>query len=772
MIKTAKRLYDLGFAVHWLKPDSKAPVKGGWSNPTRDDFKLVKQEYRAGYGLGVRLGEASNLGDGFLAVIDLDVKSTDPKHYAEAIEIIDREFPGLRDSAPFVATGRGNGSGHYYVKTEKQVQSGKLGSSSEEVEVYSPSSEINTRQQSLVSAERLKEGFRSKKAWEVEFMSARKQVVLPPTLHADTKKPYIWVRPITSAISVPLVRTDGVERRQTKGRPLGTHTIMDFKAVAVDLVGSSLSDKIVDMIINGTGVSDFSAACFSATLAMIKAGFKDVEILSVLTDRENSLGNTAYAHRGHTKSRKAAAAWVRDYCIAKAHNIVDADKVFESEVVVSELLTDEQAAAQCKELTEGDSWENKISRTGRYGDGPPAKTLENVELILVNAVAPDVIKRDVFAYRDAYGCDTPWGGKKGHALTDDDAVLIKLWLGKRYRFEPTVQLVFEAMTAIAVQNSYHPVQNYLNSLPEWDGVNRLDTFFIEYFNADRSYDKEYLAQVFRKFLVGAVSRVFSPGIYFGWMPIFEGAQRIGKSSFGKILSGGKWFLDWLPELSNKDSALSLQGHWIVEMAELANLRHKELEVSKAFITRQVDIVRPPYGRKNIEAARQCVFMGTTNQDEYLRDESGNMRFNPVRVGQLKFARLEADRNQLFAEALFIFRNGLEETLELTGNAKAFADVITKSKMVRDELSLIEEEIRDLFEVEKTRPENEQFLFNKFKICDLVGRLNHTTSFALNRKEEMVFAKVLKRIGGEKYRNWEGSWWKLDLGIHGSLVKHQ
>ena len=147
-------------------------------------------------------------------------------------------------------------------------------------------------------------------------------------------------------------------------------------------------------------------------------------------------------------------------------------------------------------------------------------------------------------------------------------------------------------------------------MPPWDETPRIDTWLKRNFEAQG--DDEYLAQVFRKWLCAMVIRAYEPGAKFDWMPIFEGEQGVGKSSFGRMLCGDKYFLDWLPDLMNKDSALALQGIWAVEMGELASFRKNEIEAVKAFLTRTVDKVRPPYGERWLESKRRCVFFGTTN----------------------------------------------------------------------------------------------------------------------------------------------------------------
>lgn len=758
ILEEARRLYELGFAVHWIKPNSKAPVKPGWSSPVRDDWENVKKSFRPGFGLGVRLGESSNLGDGFLANIDVDIKSSDPRHQKEALDFLESKFPGLRRKAPLVKSSYGL---RLFVKTAKPLRSGKLFQSKEECVVFMPTSEINQRQQKAVeqgklSAKKLQEGYRVRPAWEVEFMSVGKQVVLPPSIHPDTKKPYVWEEPVTACGEIPTIELYGMERAREPGRQVGSQTLSGFEPVIVDLVSSKLSDRIVEMILSGEGVEDRSAACFSVTLAMLRAGFTEQEVLSVLTDRETYLGETAFDHR-KTNSRASAAAWVRDYCLRKAKEEISAARAFESEVGVTPLLNEEEAWDQEVELTQGGDWRLTLTRTGAKGDGPPRASLDNTLIVLRNAVSAEVFKRDLFALRDFYGTDAPWtGAKKGKALDDDDAVNIKAWIAENYRFEPNLGIVYEAMVAIATANGFHPVRDRLNALPAWDGVNRLDTWLAKNFGAKGN--PEYLAQVFRKWMLAAVWRVFEPGKKFDWMILFQGKQGTGKSSFGSILFGQKYFSDWLPDLADKDAALGLQGTHCVEFGELDSFRKNEMETVKAFVTRQVDKVRPPYGRRTIESYRQCVFFGTTNRDEYLKDDTGNRRFNPIMVGTLDFDALVRDRDQLWAEALFIYRNQLESSLYLDGQAEEFAKEIQAEKMVRDEASLMVEEILKAYEKRKqtgSNPDNfsTQFNWSRFTMMELFQGGGPLNGWRCDGRLIQMAARAIKSIG---VINWTSS----------------
>ncbi len=722
MLKEAKRLYDLGLAVHWIKPNSKAPVKSGWSGPKRDNWGVVQREYQRSYGLGVRLGESSHLGiHGYLANIDVDIKSNDSRHFQEAMALVHRLFGGLASKAPTVKTGYGL---RIFVRTAAPMPSGKLGSSNEETLVLMPTAPINKRQLAAVKEGKLTEkqlrfGYRIRPAWEVEFMSIGKQVVLPPSIHPETGKKYQWeLFPLESVEELPLVECELLGKSVKPSEPSATN----FKVVEVEMDGR-LWPGIKAMIETGDGVTDRSEVLAVVCERMCLARFTDDEILTVLTDDSLFLGQ---ASRERRRNRQAAGRWLRQYYLDKAR------------AATAELFADEVPGIRGKEKGGG-------LRLKRTQAGGIKHTLGNVVAILAH-IAKDVFKRDLFANRDFYGCNTPWGGVSGAALTDDDAVQIKLWIGASYGFEPAVGTVFEAMVAISTHNAFHPVREELLALPAWDGVNRLDGWLKENFGAQGPAD--YLAQVFTKWMVASVARTFEPGLKFDWMIILQGNQGTGKSTFGSLLFGQKYFTDWLPVLSDKDAALALQGIRCVEFGEMDQLKRTELETTKAFVTRQIDKVRPPYGRRQLELHRQTVFFGTTNREEYLKDDTGNRRFNPVVVGRLNFKALIRDRIQLWAEALFIYRNGLGTSLYLEGEAEIFSKVIQSEKMVGDDSIAMAEDIREHF-----GKDDSNFNYQKFSMKDLFGTFGPLAeNWKWNHRNAQFAAKALKFLGAKKAKS--------------------
>ena len=171
-------------------------------------------------------------------------------------------------------------------------------------------------------------------------------------------------------------------------------------------------------------------------------------------------------------------------------------------------------------------------------------------------------------------------------------------------------------------------------------------------------------------MVSAVARALRPGCKVDTMLVLEGGQGTGKSSAARILAGVEYFSDNLPAMGTKDASDHVRGKWIVEVGELSAMQKSEIELTKAFISRQEERYRPAYNRKEITYKRSCVFIGTTNQDTYLRDETGNRRFWPVRVGKINLVALQRDRDLLWAEAVYWYKAGVKWYLSTKEEALA------------------------------------------------------------------------------------------------------
>ena len=214
----------------------------------------------------------------------------------------------------------------------------------------------------------------------------------------------------------------------------------------------------------------------------------------------------------------------------------------------------------------------------------------------------------------------------------------------------------DAHRLVAQNNQYHPIREYLDKL-SWDGMRRLETVFIDYLGVS---DNAYTRAATRKSLTAAVARVINPGVKFDSMLVLVGKQGCGKSQIIKRL-GGEWFSDTLTTVQGKEAYEQLQGYWLIEIAELAAMRRAEVEAIKHFVAKSEDAYRAAYGRTVNNYPRQCIFIGTTNKYEFLRDITGNRRFWPldVRPEQAKkniWKDLTVEETgQIWAEAVHMYR---------------------------------------------------------------------------------------------------------------------
>lgn len=326
-----------------------------------------------------------------------------------------------------------------------------------------------------------------------------------------------------------------------------------------------------------------------------------------------------------------------------------------------EVLGDPEPLEEGKAPPEVDlKWAEQLQYS-KSGDLEP--TALNIRLILENdPLLAGKLAFDDFTKQPAITASLPWRkvekGKSDLWSNADDQDL-RTYLDITWQIRFGVGKIDDVLGGVMRANTFHPVLDYLDSLT-WDGIPRVETLLVEYLGAE---DTPYVRAVTRKVLAGAVARVKQPGCKFDYMLTLVGPQGIGKSMlFNKL--GGAWFSDSLMSVHGKEAYEALHGVWIMEMGELAATRKAEVEAIKQFLSKQSDRYRVAYGKRAEEFKRQCIFVGTTNEHDFLKDKTGNRRFWPVRVsweGMTKTWRmLDKDTvDQIWAEAVRLYLKGEE-----------------------------------------------------------------------------------------------------------------
>lgn len=328
-----------------------------------------------------------------------------------------------------------------------------------------------------------------------------------------------------------------------------------------------------------------------------------------------------------------------------------------------------------------------------------------------------------------------------------------------------------ALAVVADRRKFHPVRDYLRALPDWDGVERVDTLLVDLLGAD---DDAYTRAVTRKLLCAAIRRVKEPGVKFDTMLVLAGPQGIGKSTLIARLARD-WFNDSLSlaDTRDKTAAEKLQGFWIHEFGELAGMRKADTESLRSFLSRQDDIYRGAYERRVSRHPRQCVFFGTTNaEDGFLTDPAGNRRMWPVNVnGQCQrkpWQLTDGEVDQIWAEAHVYEMAG--EELHLTGEVARVAVELQREAIEVDErIGMIAEYLdrpitsdwstftiwdrRNWYTgIEPNTAARKQLPRNRVSVievwCECLGK----DQAALTRRDSYWIANALKRLGWERATN--------------------
>lgn len=295
-------------------------------------------------------------------------------------------------------------------------------------------------------------------------------------------------------------------------------------------------------------------------------------------------------------------------------------------------------------------WKEKLKRSNI--DNSVKNTLSNLNLILSN----DERYQDKIEFNELIHMIT----FNRENWTDIHESRLKFYLEQSYDLIASVDNITHICNIIADTHRYHPIREYIEST-HWDGIERIKTVFTDFLGATNNIYTKAVAIVS---FVGAVARIYVPGIKFDTCTVLVGRQGTNKSKFlSKIAVNSDWFTDGVTTFDGKEFYESIQGKWIIELGEGTAFQKSMKERTKQAIASQQEYYRKPYGRNPEVRKRQCVFFGTTNNYDFLKDETGDRRYYPIDVN-IQYATKSVDNDlnseyvaQLWAEALYLFQSG-------------------------------------------------------------------------------------------------------------------
>lgn len=409
-----------------------------------------------------------------------------------------------------------------------------------------------------------------------------------------------------------------------------------------------------------------------------------------------------------------------------------------------------------------------ISKLSIGIDGAIENTSKNLEIILENDKNLQGFAYNELSNRVEVIGRVPWDRPKDNRFwREADESQLRLYIDKKY-IEFKERNFEVAFNSIVDNRRFHPVRDYLDTLPKWDGVKRVEEVFIKFLSAD---DNEYTRAITKKTFAACVARAYHPGTKFDSIPVLDGAQGIGKSTLIKYLAGEEFFSDnlSLTDMNDKTAAEKIQGNWLIEIGELSGMKKADIEKVKSFVSTTDDKYRASYGRVVESHPRQCVIFATVNGDGrgYLRDITGNRRFWIVKCNQTLQKRMwdENDkdyRDQFWSEAKEIYESG--EELYLEGSLLDIATDYQNEALEQDErVGIVEQYLNRLLPTnwhEMDLYKRRSFLNGDDFICEK-GTIQRTevsnaeiwcecfgkSQSDLKSSDSYQLAAIMKQIGG-------------------------
>lgn len=675
---------EAGFALHWLHPREKRPIGRAWQDAPVASLQDLLNSYVAGNNLGMRLGEPSRTTGGYAHTFDMDIRI--PELADEAWEAFSK-FGIDAAALPCVASGSGGESRHLHIVTDKPFSSKKVAISE--------------------GKHRGKDGVWHND-WEIEFFGTGKQVAMPTSIHPTTGQPYRWLREfdfddlgLGGGPYVPASVIESLGATEAVNYAFESRPPLEFKPgqMEAELAEVRVSDLDYDDWIRlGQALHHQMGGApegleFWLQHTRRSSKFKgDAQVREMRRIKWRSFGK----YRGPPVTMATVRQWVLD---DRAANLVDEFDDLDDDSFDADEVGDFDAL---QDAGDPDAWANAPEKPLLDESGKPVRpplewmsildpledgkgwrpTLHNMELIVTNdSRLVGLAQLNEFTQETVQR--TPPGFKKnkrrnqakdtrqlgGRIWDVRDTLNGELWSDDRdfairsiieaprtqggYGMQVTDRNLKAAIVIAANANAFHPVREFLESVT-WDGIPRVESFFSDYMGARGD---AYTRSVSRLMLVAAVTRIYEPGHKFDYAVILEGLQGKKKSTFISVL-GKSWFAELDGDFHDPKQMIELmQGAWIMEIPELSGFGRADVRSIKAFISRQRDRARLAYARRAGAFPRQCIFIGSTNDKEYLKDDTGGRRFWPMEcsVAEIDTDRLAHNVDQIWAEAVVLYR---------------------------------------------------------------------------------------------------------------------
>lgn len=739
ILSAVRRLVAEGVAVHWLHRRAKRPVGDSWQTAPVHAFDSLKAAYQRGYNVGIRPGEFSKTAYGYLQLFDLDIRR--PELAEEAWACLLAKWPDAR-KAPHVISGSGGESRHVYLFTPVPLRSMSFGHSEGFTMVFDPTKGRDVKKwdwsvdlygapKQAVLPPSVHPDTGENYVWGREI---------------DWDLLELGVGPIVSAelIAEWGAREDDLDLGDEDDDLMGMVRAAPM-GLTEDEIDRTLEDLPEDWIedhdlwvqagmalhheYEGSQVG-FEKWCEWARQSE-KFDLKDHKTRwKSFKGRNNPVRMaTLIAVAGRHRLEKAHAGLEEllggDETDenpqfpeqSRALTVVPGNDDLAELLGPSSIATDDLAdllgaaepiapgAVGRPPLAYHPEWKSHFHRND---EGDLKTTLHNARLMIRNDIRlRGAIGLNQFT-QEIVLCKTPGRRKlqkespkpivqldgaiwdmrnstSGDLWTDSHSAAVRAVLEAPdrqggYGVKVSQRDLNDAIDIVAQENAFHPVQDYLNGL-RWDGVQRATSLFIDYVG---SPDDAYHREAAMLWLLGAVVRVFEPGHKFDFVPILEGLQGKRKSTFFRLLAKD-WFAELEGDFHNTQQMVEkMQGAWIMEIPELQGFSKAEVTTIKGFVSRQTDKTRLSYDRRARDFHRQCVFGGSTNENEYLRDSTGGRRFWPIacHAKEIDTDRLAANVDQIWAEVMVMYREwrtrfGPAASLPLYMKNDASADIAKK-----------------------------------------------------------------------------------------------